>query len=98
MTITIYVADIYGSGCPSNQAPKQIGVGRTPGAAIAAAEPWANQAPWFRERARRVLVSDGAPLSPRDEHAVWSVLQYAYAVAPDELATALNAVLPKDDL
>ena len=24
--------------------------------------------------------------------------QYAYAVAPDELATALNAVLPKDDL
>lgn len=97
-SITIYVADVYGHGCPSNAAGRRIGVGFTAKRAIESCEPWANQGPWFRRRARRVLVVDGFSLAPRDEHAVWCLLtDDGFRRDPDldRLATALLAARDK---
>ena len=68
-TITsIFIANTYGKGCPSNASPTRIGVGLSKNQAIKNCEPWANQAPWFRRHAREVLAVDG---TDQGEEEVW---------------------------
>ncbi len=69
--ITLYVADQYGPGCPSNGSGHRVGYGLTAKQAVAACEPWGNQAAFFRRRARAVLLSDGRWLGEDD---VWALL------------------------
>lgn len=64
--ITIWVADNYAAGCPRNGAGRCIGLGATREGAIKACEPWANQAPWFRNKARQVTVTDEFDETDRD--------------------------------
>jgi len=58
-TTTIYIADLYRKGCPSNAQGTRSGIGCTAKTAIAACRPWTNQAFYFRSRARKVLAVDG---------------------------------------
>ena len=67
-TVTLYVADTYLPGCPSNGAGRRVGYGLTPEDAIAHCEPWANQAPFFVATARAVEVQDLRSLDG-EEHA-----------------------------
>ena len=53
---TVFVADSYGKGCPSNASGRQVGVGMTREKAIQNCEPWANQSPWFRSTAKKVIM------------------------------------------
>lgn len=55
---TLWVADQYAKGCPSNASGRKVGYGSTRKGAIAACSPWANQGPWFQDKARRVVIMD----------------------------------------
>lgn len=61
-TAILYVTS-YSKRCPTNAAGQQIGYGVTEEGALAACEPWANQAPYLEGRAKKVTVTDlGAPV------------------------------------
>jgi hypothetical protein len=70
---TIYLANTYGKGCPSNTSGRQSGIGLTKKEAITNCRPWANQAPFFRPVAKEVLLVDGS-----DQNA-----ELVYALLPE---------------
>lgn len=76
----VWIADFYANDCPSNRAGRRAGVGSTRLGAIAACEPWANQAAWFRPKARSVSISDGAFDSMNYDHVrIANELENAFA-------------------
>lgn len=92
-SIALYVADTYGRGCPSNRAGRRFGVGLTSLQAINACEPWANQAPWFRRRARKLTITNGERLTDATRDYVWHVLGYAWNGDTSDVVERLRAAL-----
>jgi hypothetical protein len=56
-SVVVY-STTYRKGCPGNASGKRYGYGLTPAAALAACEPWANQAPWLSDRCAPHTVTD----------------------------------------
>jgi len=73
-TVTLWKSYV-GKGAPLNRGGNRVGYGLTKEAASAAAEHWANQAPW--ERFKRVTIIDRAlppSLTTEDEIAAWNIV------------------------
>ncbi len=70
MKTTIFIADIYRKGCPSNTVGRCAGIGFTPKQAVTHCRPWNNQAPYLTTRTRSICLVDGQGSGEE----VWSVL------------------------